>query len=150
LDLSIRKSFQISERLGLQYAFNVFNVFNNTSLDVPQNQTQIAQSYACSNTANAVPDDNCQLGYLNYGEIATSNDPVDQQSALANEFKLPVVNGTGKSITVPTTLTAGQGTCTTYSYASSAGCPNNGATFGSVTGTIGGSRAVTMALHLTF
>lgn len=117
---------------------------------MPQNQTQIAQSYACSNTANAVTDSNCQSSYLNYGQIATSNDPVDQQSALANEYILPVVNGSGKGLTVPTTLTNGQGTCTTYSYASSAGCPNNGATFGSVTGTIGGNRAVTMGLHLTF
>jgi len=150
LDLSFRKAFQFTERVGLNYAFNVFNVFNTTSLDVPQNQTQIAQSYACSNTANAVTDSNCQSSYLNYGQIATSNDPVDQQSALANEYILPVVNGSGKGLTVPTTLTNGQGTCTTYSYASSAGCPNNGATFGSVTGTIGGNRAVTMGLHLTF
>jgi hypothetical protein len=150
LDLSFRKAFQFTERVGLNYAFNVFNVFNTTSLDVPQNQTQIAQSYACSNTANAVTDSNCQSSYLNYGQIATSNNPVDQQSALANEYILPVVNGSGKGLTVPTTLTNGQGTCTTYSYASSAGCPNNGATFGSVTGTIGGNRAVTMGLHLTF
>jgi hypothetical protein len=30
------------------------------------------------------------------------------------------------------------------------GCPNNGANFGSVLGAIGGPRAVTMGLHLTF
>jgi hypothetical protein len=69
---------------------------------------------------------------------------------LANEYVLPVVNGAGKNLTVPTTLTNGQGTCTTYGYASSAGCPNNGATFGSVTGVIGGARAITMNLHITF
>jgi hypothetical protein len=154
LDLSFRKAFQFTERIGLIYAFNVFNVFNTTSLDVPQNQTQIAQSYACSNSAVAIGGGNntCPQNnsYLNYGQIATSNNPVDQQSALANEYVPPVVNGSGKSLTIPTTLTAGQGTCTSYSYASSAGCPNNGATFGSVTGTIGGNRAVTMGLHLTF
>jgi Carboxypeptidase regulatory-like domain len=152
LDLSFRKNFQISDKFSLLYSFNIFNVSNTTSLDVPQNQTQIAQSYACSNTANANPNSPCpqQQGNLNYGQIATSNNPVDQQSALANEFILPVVNGTGKGLTVPTTLTAGQGTCTSYGYASSAGCPNNGATFGSITGAIGGARAVTMSLHLTF
>jgi hypothetical protein len=145
MDLSIRKNFKISDRLRLLYAFNIFNLFNTASLDVPQNQTQIAQSDACSNTAYAVKGDNCAEGYLNYGQIATGNSPADQQSALNNEFVLPVVNGTGKGITVPTTLSDGQGTCFT-----SGGCPNNGATFGSVTGLIGGNRAITMQLHLTF
>ena len=135
-DISFRKNFKISERVGLLYAFNIFNIFNNTSLDVPQNQTQIAQSDGCSTAEEVNQYNNCALGYLNYGEIATSNDPVDQQSALANEFKLPVVNGSGRSLTVPSTLPSGEA--------------NNGATFGSVTGTIGGARAVTMALHLTF
>jgi len=154
LDLSIRKNFKITEKIGLMYAFNAFNVFNTTSLDVPQNQTQIAQSDACSNKAVPVNGYNNQCpqngGYLNYGQIVSSNQPMDQQSALANEYVLPVVNGSGRSLTVPTTLTNGQGTCTSYGYASSAGCPNNGATFGSVTGVIGGARAITMAVHLTF
>jgi hypothetical protein len=149
-DVSFRKSFQISDRIGLLYAFNIFNLFNTTSLDVPQNQTQIAQSDGCSSYEETQAYDNCALGYLNYGEIATSNLPADQKSAQANIYVLPVVNGSGKSTTVPTTLIAGQGTCTSYGYASSAGCPNNGATFGSVTGAIGGSRAVTMAIHITF
>ncbi len=93
---------------------------------------------------------NCAFDYLNYGQVVTSNSPVDQQSTLNNLYKLPVVNGIGRSITVPTTLTAGQGSCTSYGYASSAGCPNNGATFGSITSVIGGARAVTMGLHFTY
>ena len=149
-DISFRKNFKITEKYSLLYAFNVFNLFNTTSLDVPQNQTQIAQSDGCSSYELTQQYDNCALGYLNYGEIATSNKPGDQISARNNIYVLPVVNGTGKNVSVPTTLTAGQGTCTSYGYASSAGCPNNGATFGSVTGTIGGSRAITMNLHLTF
>jgi hypothetical protein len=149
-DISFRKNFQITEKISLLYAFNVFNIFNNTSLDVPQNQTQIAQSDGCSTAEQAQQYDNCALGYLNYGEIATSNLPADQKSAQNNIYVLPVVNGSGKNLTVPTTLTSGQGTCTSYGYASSAGCPNNGATFGSVTGVIGGARAVTMNLHITF
>jgi len=153
-DISFRKNFKVSERISLLYAFNVFNISNTTSLDVPQNQTQIAQSDACANSAVSVGGyyNQCPQngGYLNYGQIVASNSPGSQQSALANEYVLPVVNGSGKSSTVPTTLTNGQGTCTTYGYASSAGCPNNGATFGSVTGVIGGSRAITMNLHITF
>ena len=150
LDLSIRKNFKLTERYGLLYSFNVFNVFNTTSLDIPQNQTQIAQSDGCSAYEATQKYNNCALDYLNYGQIATSNKAADQQSALANIYRLPVVNGNGKSLTVPTTLTSGQGTCTTSGYASASGCPNNGATFGSVTGVIGGSRAMTMNLHLTF
>jgi len=150
LDLSFRKNFKITERIGLLYAFNAFNVLNTTSLDVPQNQTQIAQSDGCSSYEETQSYNNCALGYLNYGQIATSNKPSDQISAQNNIYVLPVVNGSGRSTSVPTTLTAGQGTCSSYGYASSAGCPNNGATFGSVTGVIGGARAITMAVHLTF
>jgi hypothetical protein len=29
-------------------------------------------------------------------------------------------------------------------------CPNNAANFGSVTGTIGGSRAIVMGFHITY
>jgi hypothetical protein len=159
MDLSLRKSFKISDRIGLMYAFNIFNLFNTASLDVPQNQTQIAQSYACSNAAaSMIPtaalsgNNTCpqNSSYLQYGQIATTNNSADQQSALNNEFVLPVAEGSGKGITIPRTLTNGQGTCTSYDYASSAGCPNNGATFGSVTGLIGGNRAITMGMHLTF
>ena len=136
LDLSVRKNFRITDKISLLYAFNAFNVFNTTSLDVPQNQTQIAQSDGCSSYEETQQYDNCALGYLNYGQIATSNNPVDQQSARSNIYVLPVVSGSGRSTTVPSTLPGGQ--------------PNNGATFGSVTGVIGGARAVTMGVHLTF
>ncbi len=51
LDISVRKDFHISERFTLDYEFNVFNVTNTSSLDVPQNQTQIGQADACSNSA---------------------------------------------------------------------------------------------------
>jgi len=134
-DISFRKNFQISDRVGLLYAFNFFNLFNTTSLDVPQNQTQIAQSDGCSSYEETQTYNNCALGYLNYGQIATSNKPADQASAQANIYELPVVNGSGKGITVPSTIN---------------GQPNNGATFGSVTGVIGGARAITMNLHITF
>jgi hypothetical protein len=134
-DISFRKNFQVTERVGLLYAFNVFNVFNNTSLDVPQNQTQIAQSDGCSTAEQSQQYDNCALGYLNYGEIATSNLPADQQSAQNNIYQVPIVNGSGRGTSVPNTIDGKQ---------------NNGATFGSVTGVIGGARAVTMNLHITF
>jgi hypothetical protein len=134
LDVSFRKSFKVSERFAVQYAFNVYNVTNTTSLDVPQDQTEIRQSDSCSDAANAIVGDNCEAGYVNYGQIATSqgsyNGVSNQQSALNNLDQLPTHTGTGKSTRVPITA--------------------NGANFGSVTGTIGGNRAITMDLHFVF
>ena len=153
LDLSFRKAFHPTERMALEYAFNVFNITNTTSLDVPQNQTQIRQSSACSNSALSFEDNNCALGYVNYGQIVTSNDPADQQSALTNLDQVPVHSGAGRSTTIPTTLLVGQGSCTYSTITTPSGqkgCPNNGANFGSVTGAIGSNRIITMGLNLQF
>ncbi len=164
LDISIRKNFHPTERIAVLYEFNIFNVTNTTSLDVPQDQTQIRQNYACSNSALTGPGtkyNNCALNFLQYGEIATSPSTTDQQSALANLDQKPYYTGTGKGIMIPTTFPLGtqnaQGVtlCTSANTTSIPGstvaaCPNNGANFGSVTGTIGGNRAITMALHVTF
>jgi Carboxypeptidase regulatory-like domain len=150
LDISFRKSFKATEKVTLQYAFNIFNVTNTTSLDVPQNQTQIRQNSACSNTAIA-EGNNCTPGddyFVNYGQIVTSNSPIDQQSVKTNLDQLPYHNGTGRSISIPTTLPTGTLSCASATIAG--GCPNNGANFGSVTGTIGGPRVVTMGLNIVF
>jgi hypothetical protein len=142
LDVSFRKSFRLTERFGAQFALNIFNITNTTSLDVPQDQTQIRQADACSNSALNPPasvladgGNNCTNGYVNYGQIATTlngsyNGVSDQQSALNNLDQLPTYTGSGKSTRIPITA--------------------NGANFGSVTGTIGGNRAMTLDLHITF
>jgi hypothetical protein len=147
-DLSVRKQFHPSEKLTLEYRFNVFNLTNTTSLDVPQNQTQIRQADACATSAYADPYGNCAADYVNYGQIVTSSSATDQQSALTNLDQLPYHNGSGKTTTIPTLLPAGTLSCSTATV--SGGCPNNGANFGSVTSTIGGSRVVTMDLHIVF
>jgi hypothetical protein len=153
LDISLRKQFKFSERLSLQYEFNAFNVTNTTSLDVPQNQTQIRQNSACSASAIAIAtkyEDNCDPSqyYVNYGQIVTSSNPVDQASARTNLDQLPYHNGSGKSTSIPTLLPPGTLSCATATV--TGGCPNNGANFGSVTGTIGGARAITMGVHILF
>jgi hypothetical protein len=130
LDLSFRKTFKIKDRYGLLYNFDVFNIFNETSLDVPQDQTEIRQADACSSAENLNKYGNCYADYVNYGQVATSNSSADQQSALHNLDQLPAYQGTGKSTTIPLS--------------------SNGANFGSVTGTIGGNRAIVMGLHLTY
>jgi len=153
LDVSVRKNFRLGDKFALLYNFDVYNIFNTTSLDVPQNQTEIRQSSACSNTATAAGN-NCSPGkyyYVNYGQIVTANNTADQQSALANLDQKPVYNGSGSSISIPTTLSVGQGPCTAGNGTiTSTTCANNGANFGSITGTIGGNRAVVMGLHLSF
>ncbi len=153
-DISIRKMIHVGEKVTLQYELNIFNITNTTSLDVPQDQAQIRQSNACSNSAviaSIANYLNCTPGsvYINYGQIATSPDPVDQQSALSRLDQLPYSTGTGKGTILPTLIPLNTGTCVD-AYAITGGCPNNAANFGSVIGTIGGSRAVTMALHVTF
>ncbi len=150
LDVSFRKSFQATHRIAVQYEFNIFNVTNTTSLDVPQDQTQIRQNFACSASAFNESLYNCVNAYVNYGQIATSPKVSDQQSALTNLDQLPYHTGTGKTTAIPTELPVGVQSCNASLAVNANGCPNNGANFGSVTNTIGGNRAVTMGLHILF
>jgi hypothetical protein len=155
LNLSIRKGFKFSERYGAEYQFNIFNLTNTTSLDVPSDQAQIRQNDACSTSGYETAYSNCSLGYVNYGQIATSNSPADQQSAKGNLDQLPYSTGSGKSTQVPTyipvgaTNSSGALLCQSYN-AIPGGCPNNAANFGSVYNTIGSNRMITMAFHFTF
>jgi hypothetical protein len=141
LDISFHKSFRISERINMRYQFNIFNVTNTTSLDIPQNQTQIRQSSACSQVATASAAA-CSTENLNFGQVATANGTADELSARSGAAataalpavpgldQLPTPNGSGRTTTIP--------------------LGSNGATFGSVTGAIGGGRAITMGLHIIF
>jgi hypothetical protein len=150
LNLTVRKQFHPTERFTLEYTLNAFNVTNTTSLDVPQNQTEIRQPFACSASATAAygGDNNCASQYVNYGQIATSNNSTDQQSALTNLDQLPYHNGSGRNTTIPLVLPAGTLSCSSATV--TGGCPNNGANFGSVTGVIGSARVFTMGLHVMF
>jgi hypothetical protein len=145
LDLSIRKNFQVKDKLNLEYQFNAFNITNTTSLDVPQNSTEIRQSHGCS--ATSADSFNCEHNFV-FGQVVTSNSPADQQSALTDLDQLPFHNGSGRTTTIPTTLPVGTLSCTKATISN--GCPNNGANFGSVTGTIGGPREITMGLKILF
>jgi hypothetical protein len=162
LDVSFRKGFRVSEKMRAQFEFNIFNVTNTTSLDVPQDQAQIRQNNGCA--ANAINqyggETNCNQfrSYLGYGQVVTSNSNTDQQSALGNLDQIPFATGTGKSTQLPLELLGPnavggpQGTCTItpLTIAGTNNCPNNAANFGSATGTIGGSRAIVMGFHVTF
>jgi hypothetical protein len=156
IDLSVRKEFHVSEKLGLQYEFNIFNATNSTSLDVPMNQGQIRQNSACSNTATAAGN-NCEPGkyyFVNYGQIVTDQAdqgaPSGKGTAGANLDQVPYSTGAGKSLQIPTLTPLNTGTCVSPYNVNSSGCPNNAANFGSVLGTIGGNRAFTMGIHITY
>lgn len=155
LDLSVRKGFKVTEKIKAQYELNVFNLTNTTSLDIPQNQAQIRQNNGCSATAISADggSSNCNKfrSFLGFGQVVTSNDPTDQQTALTNLDQVPYSTGSGKSTQLSPLLQIGQGTCTSdLTIAGTTTCPNNAANFGSVTGTIGGSRAFTMGFHIMF
>jgi hypothetical protein len=155
LDLSVRKAIRITEKIRAQLELDVFNVTNTTSLDVPQNQAQIRQNNGCSASAISAfgGDTNCNKfrSFLGYGQIVTSNNPTDKQTALANLDQVPYSTGSGSSTQLSPQLQIGQGTCTSaLAIVGQSTCPNNAANFGSVTGTIGGARAVTMGVHLNF
>jgi hypothetical protein len=157
LDFSIRKAFHPTEKFAIQYDFNIFNITNTTSLDIPQDQAQIRQNDACSTSA-AIAGNNCSPGnvYLNYGQIAASNLAADQQSARQNLDQIPYATGAGRNLRLPLTipLPAGNpvvGQCTApYLIQNTNTCPNNAANFGSATGAIGGNRAITMGIHITY
>jgi hypothetical protein len=156
LNLSIRKTFNATGKINLQYEFDIFNVTNTASLDVPMDQAQIRQSSACSNSA-VKAGGNCEPGtyyYVNYGQIVTGSNPADQQSALANLDEPPYSTGSGKSLSVPLTIPVNAtGGCVTGGsnvLSATQGCPNNAATFGSVSNTIGSNRMITMGVHINF
>jgi hypothetical protein len=155
LDLSVRKDFKITEKVRAQFELNIFNVTNTASLDIPQDQAQIRQYNGCSASAisayGGYTNCNKYRSYLGYGQVVTANNPVDQQTALANLDQVPFSTGSGKSTQLSPLLQIGQGTCTaSLTITGTSTCPNNAADFGSITGTIGGSRAFTMGIHLTY
>jgi len=157
IQLSLRKQFRITDRVNMRYGFNLFNVLNHTSMDVPQNGVQIAQHGACQITSTSSSGYDCSHGYENYGMVITSQadqgsgvtsvgGPLNGGSAGAALYHLPYTNGTsGKNTTVPIGIPVGTNGCTT-----TGGCSNTAANFGSVTTTIGSARIITMDLHVTF
>jgi hypothetical protein len=159
VDLSLRKGFRITEKMRAQFEFNFFNLTNTVSPDIPQDQAQIRQNNGCSLSAIGAfgggTNCNAYRSYLGYGQIVTSADPSDQQTAQANLDQVPFSTGSGKNTRLPLTLSlAGQqGICSIPSLTiqpSGTDCPNNAPNFGSVTGTIGGSRAFTWGFHITY
>jgi hypothetical protein len=78
LNLTLRKSFHVGEKVSVEYQFNVFNVTNTPSLDIPQDQTNIGQAcVGCYDEAN-------------YGQVETSKG--HEAAALPQLYVLPTAN----------------------------------------------------------
>ncbi|MGD0914518.1 MAG: hypothetical protein ABR928_21705, partial [Terracidiphilus sp.] len=75
-NVSLRKNFHVTERVGMEYQFNVFNLTNHPSFDIPQDQTQIGQAYV-GNEAN-------------YGQVQAVKGQEAQQ--LPNLYVLPTAS----------------------------------------------------------
>ncbi len=163
LDLSLRKEFHVKGRVAILYQFNLYNLTNTTSMDIPQDNASIGQHGSCANNyligSGALYD--CLNGYENYGLIVTSQadqgtavtgaGPAGGGSAGDNLYEKPYTNGTsGRGTTVPLTLPIGVYGCSTATEVTSTGCANNNAQLGSVTGVIGSQRMMSMELHITF
>jgi hypothetical protein len=118
------------------------------------NQGQIRQNSSCSTSA-IMAGNNCTPSeyFVNFGQIVSSNNPTDQQSALSNLDQIPFATGSGRNLQIQTLIPPGVSpTCQSgdSTFIPGKGCPNNAANLGSVTNTIGSSRIITMALHVTF
>ena len=83
-DLSLTKSVRFHERFGAQYAFNVFNVTNTPSFDVPNNSASVGQGYVGTSSA--------------YGQVlATKGQEVS--TTLPSLYKYPATNSDGSTTT---------------------------------------------------
>jgi hypothetical protein len=74
-DASVVKTLQIRERYSLKYTFDVYNVFNTSSFDVPTNN--VTQNLAYNNAPT--------LAYT-YSQVAPTPTQCQQNTAPANTF----------------------------------------------------------------
>jgi hypothetical protein len=135
----------------LQYEFNIFNVTNTTSLDVPQNQTQIRQNSACS--ASAISEgNNCSLSdyFVNYGQIVPGNSPADQQSALTNLAKNPLPAGPKNLLPFRSLCLWVLAPARPLSLSPPRDAPTTAQTLAPSQALSVGSRAVTMGIRITY
>lgn len=125
-DITLQKNVPIKDRYNLNYQFEVFNVTNTPSFDVPTNSINLDPTY----------------DELNGEEYGTQVQP-----------KYPNAKGTtGGTVTTPT----GAATCSgsspscAYELYTAPGAPGTTTTLGVVRNTIGSGRIVEMAMHFTF
>jgi hypothetical protein len=91
-DLSFSKTIRIAERYAAMYSFNVYNVTNTPSFDVPQNQANIAQGYVGGQEVFG------QVASTKGGEGSLTGGPTGiGTGTLASLYKLPTKNSDGST-----------------------------------------------------
>ncbi|MGB7137364.1 MAG: carboxypeptidase regulatory-like domain-containing protein [Acidobacteriaceae bacterium] len=124
-NVALQKDVHITERWDLNYQFEVFNVTNTPSFDVPTNEI----------TLNP-----------NYDEISYVNGQIEGEYGYGHQ----VQPGPSNSVTTPSGTASCQGASTNCAYElyTVPGAKSN--KLGVVTDTIGSQRLVEMSMHLTF
>jgi len=89
LDVSLRKSIHIAEKVSMEYQLNFFNVTNTPSFDIPQDNPSIGQAYVGSEA--------------NYGQVQTSQGQQQEQTAFNQLYILPTATKAANGqVTSPT------------------------------------------------
>ncbi len=125
LDVTIQKNIPIKERYNINYQFEVFNVTNTPSFDVPNNEITLNPGYSELGNDGGVPT----LEYTNGQQVQ----PVPSTS-------VSTPSGTG-------TCQGATQACAYELYTVPGASSNK---LGVVTNTIGSGRIVEMSMHLTF
>ena len=123
-DMTLQKDVHLTERYNLRYQFEVFNVTNTPSFDVPTNQIQLSP---------------------NYEEIA--NPPGGYANGTQAQ---PYASSTVATPSSPTGSATCQGSSVNCAYEMYNLPQNTGSELGVVTHSIGSQRLVEMSLHLLF
>lgn len=127
-DITLQKEIHIKERYGLRYQFEVFNVTNTPSFDIPTNNL----------TLNP-----------NYDEISYVDGSIEGEYGYGHQ----VQPGPSSSVVTPTSP-QGKGVCQgsspdcAYELYTVPGATSN--KLGVVTNTIGSARIVEMSMHIVF
>jgi len=124
-DLTIQKEFKFRERYNLQYQFQIFNLTNTPSFDIPQNNITLASTY---------------LELLGPGDSNYANGTQVQ----------PYQSNTVVTPGSPTGNATCQGSSQNCAYELYTAPGPGVSNLGYVTSTIGSNRVIEMALHLTF
>jgi len=125
-DITLQKNLMFKERYGLNYQFEVFNITNTPSFDVPSNEITLNPGYSELGNHKGVPT----LEYTNGHEVQPAPVSTVTTPAGANQ------------------TCSGSSTNCAYELYTVPGASSN--KLGVVTNTIGSGRIVEMALHLTF
>jgi hypothetical protein len=135
-DVSLTKSVRLGEKFLGQYAFNVFNLTNTPSFDVPSNSASISAGQVNSTTLAPNSPGNPTASAVTYKSTTADGQVLTYQGGEGTLGPL-AANSTGTQATLyklPVKATDGGTT----------------STFGAVRNTIGGSRAIEMSVHLLF